>query len=294
MPSARLSSNDSSVNIETRPTRDGSTSLYSTQFRQFYHNHNGAETESRHVFFQPLNLLPDLVLGRPIAIFEMGFGTGLNLLLLLDYLRRLESKSTVHFISIEGYPASSDQLREQNHAKRLGLGSIWEPFVHQWNTLLPGWNHHTFSIPGRPLTPPLTCSIFYGKASELSELPSRFGALSKLESKINTPSGNSVKIDYLFHDPFSPEVNPECWTAEFFTKLRGWATENATLRTYSASVSARMAMAAAGWFIAKAPGALGKREMTLASPSPDPLSPYKRLNEKKLAERWNQENELTS
>ena len=274
MPSARLSSNDSSVKIETRPTRDGSTSLYSTQFRQFYHNHNGAETESRHVFFQPLNLLPDLMLGRPIAIFEMGFGTGLNLLLLLDYLRRLESKSTVHFISIEGYPASSDQLREQNHAKRLGLESIWEPFVHQWNTLQAGWNHHTFSIPGRPLTPPLICSIFYGKAEEVSDL--------------------SSKVNYIFHDPFSPEVNPECWTADFFAKIKSWATENATLRTYSASVAARMAMAAAGWYLAKAPGALGKREMTLASSSSESLSPYKKLDEKKLAERWNQENELNS
>lgn len=294
MPSDRLSSNDSSLNIETRPTRDGSTSLYSTQFRQFYHNHNGAETESRHVFFQPLNLLPDLVQGRPIAIFEMGFGTGLNLLLLLDYMRQLESKSSVHFISIEGYPASSDQLHEQNHAKRLGFESIWEPFVHQWDTLQTGWNHHTFSIPGRPLTPPLTCSIFYGKAEEVSELPSRTDALSNLESKIDTSSGNSVKIDYLFHDPFSPEVNPECWTSEFFKTLRGYVNENATLRTYSASVSARMAMAAAGWYLAKAPGALGKREMTLASPSSKPLNPYKRLNEKKLIERWKSENELNS
>ena len=272
MPSYPLSSSVSIAKIETRPTRDGSTSLYSTQFRQFYHNHNGAETESRHVFFQPLNLLPDLVMGRPIALFEMGFGTGLNLLLLLDYLRRLESKSSVHYISIEGYPASSDQLQEQNHAKRLGLESIWQPFVNQWDKMRSGWNHHTFSIPGRPLTPPLTCSIFYGKAEKVTDLPS--------------------KVNCIFHDPFSPEVNPECWTADFFAKIKSWATENATLRTSSASVSARMAMAAAGWYLAKAPGALGKREMTLASPSLIRLSPYKRLDEKKLADRWNQENEL--
>lgn len=256
---------------ESRTTRDGSTSLYSTRFRQFYHNHNGAETESRFVFFQPLNLLPDLVFGRSITIFEMGFGTGLNLLLLLDYMRRLESKSEVSFTSIEAYPASAEQLLEQNHAKRLGLESVWQPFLEGWAALKPGWNSWSIKIPGRPLTPPLSCKVYFGEASN---------ALRESASSM------THRANYVFQDPFSPEVNPECWTPDFFQNLRKLVAKNATLRTYSASVSARMAMAVAGWFVAKAPGALGKREMTLASPDPIALQPYKRVNENKLIERY--------
>jgi hypothetical protein len=45
-------------------------------------------------------------------------------------------------------------------------------------------------------------------------------------------------------------------------------------------------MAWAGWFIARVPGTLGKREMTLASLNPDLLQPYRRVNEKRLAERY--------
>jgi hypothetical protein len=44
-------------------------------------------------------------------------------------------------------------------------------------------------------------------------------------------------------------------------------------------------MAAGGWFVARAPGALGKREMTLAAPTEARLAGYSRVDEERLVRR---------
>ena len=94
------------------------------------------------------------------------------------------------------------------------------------------------------------------------------------------------KIDFIFHDAFSPEANEELWTLDVFEKLASVSSSNAVLSTYCAASSARAAMAVAGWKIAKAPGALGKREMTVASLNGEKLEAFKRVNEKRLVERF--------
>ncbi|MEX2585562.1 MAG: MnmC family methyltransferase, partial [Balneolaceae bacterium] len=75
------------------------------------------------------------------------------------------------------------------------------------------------------------------------------------------------------------------WNEDVFRKLAGWSAPDALLATYGAASSARAAMAAEGWYVARAKGALGKREMTVASLDPAKLSPWKRVNEKRLIER---------
>ncbi|MFO7884188.1 MAG: MnmC family methyltransferase, partial [Desulfobacteraceae bacterium] len=70
------------------------------------------------------------------------------------------------------------------------------------------------------------------------------------------------------------------------SEIASASAKDAVLTTYSAATSARAAMAVAGWYIARAPGALGKREMTVASKNPDKLSHLKRVDEERLARRF--------
>ena len=95
-----------------------------------------------------------------------------------------------------------------------------------------------------------------------------------------------IQADFFFHDAFSPEVNQELWTTETFRRLYSIASKEAVLVTYCAASKARAAMAVAGWKLAKTQGALGKREMTVASLSEEKLSEFKRVNEKRLIERF--------
>ncbi|MDZ7772376.1 MAG: MnmC family methyltransferase [Balneolaceae bacterium] len=94
------------------------------------------------------------------------------------------------------------------------------------------------------------------------------------------------RADFIFHDPFSPDVNPELWTGEVFSKLLAWSAPSAVLATYCAASAARGAMCWAGWKVARAPGALGKREMSLASPDASMLEGFERVNEERLAARY--------
>jgi tRNA U34 5-methylaminomethyl-2-thiouridine-forming methyltransferase MnmC len=250
-----------SADVETRMSGDGSTTLYSRRFGQHYHNPNGALRESLHVFFRPLGLIPALSARMPVSIFETGFGTGLNFLLLLHRIRSLQSTSPVVFHSVEAHPAPVEAFNTQNHAARLGLEALWRPVVEMMGSLEKGWN--LLEVDGTVL------HLFHGRLEEIESLP-----------------GGPSTVDAIFHDPFSPDVNPECWTMEAFARLRAWADPACTLRTYSASSAARAAMAHAGWSVARHPGALGKREMTLASPSPDALRPYPLIDLERLKQRF--------
>ena len=127
--------------------------------------------------------------------------------------------------------------------------------------LNPGWNRID-------ITEKLTLHLFVGFFKDLKEFP------------------GAGKADFFFHDPFSPEANPELWTKEVFQKLISKAALDARLVTYCAASSARAAMATAGWHVARAPGALGKREMTIASPDTGRLSQFKRVNEERLINRY--------
>mgnify|MGYP006171853495 CR=1 FL=1 len=66
-------------------TSDGSTTIYLIDWDEHYHSKHGAIQEAYHVFIK--NGL-DLIKSYEINILELGFGTGLNVLVTFDaYLR---------------------------------------------------------------------------------------------------------------------------------------------------------------------------------------------------------------
>lgn len=250
--------NDASIHI----TRDGSHSMYSETFRQFYHNPNGAYSESLHVFFEQSGLIESLRQNRPVSVFEVGFGTGLNAVILADLAETLDLQSEILFESVEAWPIPASQAESLNFARFCKIPEIAQNLPIVFKSLENG-------------------ALFTGKLGRVNLAVHRctFDRLTD-ENLLHRP------YSHIFHDPFSPEVNRELWSDGVFEKLRKWSMPDAMLSTYCAAVPARAAMAAAGWFVAKTVGALGKREMTLASPQTDVLSRFKRVNEEKLAQRW--------
>lgn len=246
---------------EIHSTKDGSSTLYSGQFEQFYHNPNGAATESIHVFFETSGLTEHLKKGKSLAVLEVGFGTGLNFLLLADLLIECKINIPVRFYSIEAFPIDTETAKGfdfTGHIKNQELNSIL-PDV--FDKIKPGMN-----MLGPVDKLDLELHLFYGSFDE-------FGL-------------DNLQVDYIFHDPFSPEVNAELWTKETFLKLHSLSKPETVLATYCAASKARGAMCAAGWYVARAQGALGKREMTLASLSKEKLKGFKRVNEERLAHRY--------
>lgn len=243
-------------------TRDGSHTVYSPQFDQHYHNPNGAIAESRYVFFGQTGLPDRLDSADSITILEVGFGTGLNLMLLLDYYREHHSSANINYYSVEGFPLDTDVARQLNFSRYLNYSDPLPVLTDIFSNLSKGMNR--FEI-----DPNIMVHLFYGMFDHFD------------------PAG--IEADYIFHDAFSPDVNSDLWTGEVFQKLKKYSANDVILSTYCAASKARGAMAWAGWKVARAQGALGKREMSLAALHPDRLGDLKRINEERLAHRYEED-----
>ncbi len=244
-------------------TRDGSHTVYSSQFDQHYHNPNGAVAESRYVFFEQTGLPEALSKQEDITILELGFGTGLNLMLLLDYYLSRHSEAHIHYYTVEAFPLKTKIVQQFNYEDYLTHPQIARKVIDLFDDLQEGFNHFT-------LLNNIDIHLFNGFFSDFSP---------------DEPIG----ADYIFHDAFSPDTNPDLWTGEVFKILTQHSHPDVILSTYCAASKVQGAMAWAGWKVAKAQGALGKREMIVASLSDEPLSHLKRINEERLARRYEEE-----
>lgn len=239
--------------------RDGSHTVFAESFGQFYHNPNGAVAESRHIFFKISGIKSLLQDHLPLNILEVGFGTGLNALLLADLVAETGSQSTIHFQSVEAYPLLPSLVQNLNYRSFLAHPAYADPILGLFDTL----QHRSASV---HLSPRFRLDVHRGP--------------------FDTLAAPSAYFNRIFHDPFSPRVNAELWTASVFTRIRNWSVPDAVLTTYCAATHARAALAIAGWCVARAPGALGKWEMTIASPSDQQLGTLPRLDVSRLSERF--------
>jgi tRNA U34 5-methylaminomethyl-2-thiouridine-forming methyltransferase MnmC len=225
------------MSVRIEESKDGSHTLYSNEFNQFYHNPNGAVAESLHIFFEQSGLIDKLRLDEKINILEVGFGTGLNVLLLCDLMCRIESKSKVLFQSIEAWPIDPETANKLNYATFLTHCNRYTEITDVFNRLKTGSTR-------TQLSDKVELNVFKGLFADFNPM--------------------NITFDFVFHDAFSPKVNSELWTPEVFQKIAKWCNKNAVLTTYCAASNAKRAMKEAGWTVYKAPGALGKREMTRA------------------------------
>lgn len=249
------------MNADIYLTKDGSTTLVSKQFGQFYHNPNGAASENLHVFFKTSGLIEKLRESASLTILEIGFGTGLNFILLLDICQKMGLSIPIRFYSVEAFPVNAETARQIDFRKHLHAPGLNDAIPALFSNLKKGIN-----IKKVPEFPMAELHLFIGRFIDFS--------------------ADDLKVDFIFHDPFSPEVNEELWTGDVFQQLADFSHGETVLTTYCAATKARGAMAISGWHVARAPGALGKREMTIASRSAEKLAGYKRLNEEKLALRY--------
>lgn len=241
-------------------TRDGSHTVYSRQFDQHYHNPNGAVAESRYLFFEQNGLAGDLGKADSLTILEVGFGTGLNLMLLLDYYLNRNTGAKIDYYSVEAFPLSPGTVANFNFGQHLRHRESLDLVTGIFDHLSNGMNHFD-------LLENISVHLFNGLFKDFKP-------------------GSEIKASYIFHDAFSPDVNGELWTGNFFKKIKHYSAENVIMSTYCAASKARGAMAWAGWKVGRAQGALGKREMSLAALNPDRLDHRKRINEERLARRY--------
>ncbi|MDR0907734.1 MAG: tRNA (5-methylaminomethyl-2-thiouridine)(34)-methyltransferase MnmD [Rikenellaceae bacterium] len=205
-------------------TADGSATLRSPLTGETYHSTRGAVGESRHVFIESGFLATAC---DPVAVLEVGFGSGLNAWLTL--LETLHKARTVRYTAVELYPVPQDI------AARLGYTS--DPRFVAMHAAEWGY-------------PTEICCGF---------------TLRKLNVDVTAEPALGGGFDVVYFDAFAPDTQPEMWTPRLFETIYEAMNPGGVLVTYSAKGTVRRAMQQAGFAVEKLPGALGKRHMLRAT-----------------------------
>ncbi len=213
--------------------RDGDFPV-STQFDDPYYSNADGRAETDYVFIKGNDLLerwPEMDICR---IAELGFGTGLNF---LETVRQWQNfsieNSSLHFISFEQYPITSDEMAKAlSHWPELSeltakLINIWEP------------KHGAIDV---YFSSKIKLTIHIGDANVL--LPTQ-----------------SLNADAWYLDGFSPAKNPELWNTEIMSEVGKNTVKNGTFATYTAAGFVKRGLQSAGFEVEKVKGFGRKREM---------------------------------
>lgn len=223
-------------------TLDGSTTLFSEAYQEACHSDQGAYEETLFNYIQG-NDVPKryslLDTHEFLTIFEVGFATGLGVVVTLDALKNCETKGMgLKFISTE---IDRDLcLFSLGKLKDDGVISSFEEVNESGLEL--------YKCPFKPITGELM--VLTGDARKT--LP------------LWRESSYALKVDCVYQDAFSPKRNPELWTTEWFHDLARVSHEWTTMTTYSATKAVWKSMIEAGWKVSAVKGFKNKKLSTRA------------------------------
>lgn len=223
----------------------------SGRFGDVYFSKDDGLAETRAVFLDGCGL-PDVWVGRAdFTVAELGFGTGLNIVALLDLWRRTRPENgRLHIFSIEGFPLTRDEA-----ARAL---SAWPELAETANAVLAVWpagtpGFHRLDLPQ------------WNAAIDL--------AVGDAAWALEQWSGSA---DAWFLDGFSPALNPGMWSPEILALIAARSAPGARVATFTVAGAVRRGLAEHGFVVEKKPGHGRKRERLeahLPSPAPTAKSP---------------------
>ncbi|MFZ5616125.1 MAG: bifunctional tRNA (5-methylaminomethyl-2-thiouridine)(34)-methyltransferase MnmD/FAD-dependent 5-carboxymethylaminomethyl-2-thiouridine(34) oxidoreductase MnmC [Pseudomonadota bacterium] len=224
--------------IETAKVDWAADAPRSIFFGDIYFSGDGAG-EARHVFVDGNDLQSRFASAQRFSIGELGFGTGLNILVASDLWRRTAklAGARLHFLSFEKHPLLRDDLARALSAFPQ-FEALGEPLLAQYPPPVEG-------VHRLRLADDVSLTLVLGDARRM---------LAATEASINA----------WFLDGFAPSRNPDMWTPEVFDEIARLSSAGATAATFSVAGIVRRALEGAGFEVGKRPGYGRKREMLTA------------------------------
>lgn len=215
---------------EVKTTKDGSKTLFINDLKEGYHSEHGALQEAKHVFIKNgLNKINNYKKN----ILELGFGTGLNVLVTINEFLKTDKNHIIHYFGLEKYPVSFTEIEQLNY------NSLFDDY------LLTSINEKIHS-----------CE--WNKSVEI--IPNFF--LHKIETDFhNLPNINLPKINLVYYDCFGARVQPDLWELPLFKMVSNKMSTGGLLTTYSSKGSVRRILKELDFTVEKLQGPPGKREM---------------------------------
>lgn len=212
-------------------TQDGSSTILSSAFNVTYHSRFGAIQESQHVFIQN-GLLP-VIQRSPskVKILEVGFGTGLNLL--LTHLITRPKCLPLIYTTLDLLPLKNELLQQINYVSQLKLNNNYKLFfraIHEFS-----WD-------------------YWHQVDEFTELKKQLINLIDYQPP-------SQHFNLIYFDAFAPTAQPELWEPEILERIFESLEPEGILVTYCAKGSVKRIFKRLGGQVESIPGPPGKREM---------------------------------
>ena len=219
----------------------------SVRFDDIYFSPADGLAETREVFLRGCGL-PEAWTDRDrFVVGELGFGTGLNILALIDLWRRARPTpaAVLQIFSVEAFP-----IGREDAAKAL---SVFPDLTDLAAPMLAGWprgrrGFHRIEWPN------------HGVILDL--------AILEAEAALSAWTGPA---DAWFLDGFAPSKNPEMWRPEVLNLIAARSAPGARAATFSVAGAVRRGLQDAGFAINRASGFGRKKERLEARlPSPGP------------------------
>jgi len=215
----------------------------SRQFGDVYFSREDGLAETRAVFLAGCGL-PQAWAGRShFTVAELGFGTGLNIVALLDlWSRHRPPGGRLSIFSVEAHP-----LSQADAARALAawpeLAPRAAPLLAAWPPRTPGFHRVSLADLG------VTLDLAVGDAADV---------LSRW----------SGQADAWFLDGFAPSTNPGMWSDAVLDAVAARSTPGARIATFTVAGVVRRGLQARGFEVDKRPGHGRKRER-LEAVAPD-------------------------
>ncbi len=192
-------------------TMDGSYTLLSQRFGEYYHSFTGAAEESELKYITPCEIRKRAMKGK-LRILDFCFGVGYNSAAAIEAALEANPSCTIEIVALELDETLLDAIQQlqppwksYSLMKQLNVRNLE---VHEGNVRL---------------------TLILGDAAQtIKELP------------LDT-------FDCVFFDPFSPKTCPELWTSAIFSEVHKRMGTNSILATYSCARAMRESLKSAGF-----------------------------------------------
>ena len=236
---------------------------FSSRFEDIYFNMENGVKEKHHVFIEGCNIKEIFQKHQRPVICELGFGTGLNTLLTFqlwaEHHQQSPSKGYLHYLSVEGFPLSHNEL-----AKALSPFSahlkLLDDLLSVYPKPTPRMGFHRIWLKDHPIC----LTLLIGNVKDV---------LLELNATAHA----------WFLDGFTPKKNPDMWSPEVCAQIARLSQVGTRISSFTAAGDVRRSLQDVGFQVERTPGYAQKRHMicgVMTDPSPAPTgetaSPYLR------------------
>ncbi len=231
---------------------DGSLTASHPLHHETYHSVDGAELESLWLFVEASGFKQGLTRSSErVRVVDLGLGLGLNALNGIEAWFDHPCPPNLQIVSIESDEALVKDLFQNPQA--------------EWKAKWPERRINFLKQVREARFSGEDCFEAYLKHG-VSTSSCHWLILPGLMQEVCRNESLGL-FDFFWHDAFSPQTTPECWTAEFFTTLRKRSKPGAILVTYSVAGEVRRNLNVGSWDWEKIPTPMRKKNWLKARAS---------------------------